>query len=540
MSSKTTLVERLLLVSMLLISLGLIGLQYKWSNDLAAAELSVAEDLFNNQAQALGQEFDLQLSADCSSLIPTADEIEVSGIEAANLKRMTAWENGKHRPVFSRIGIVVPQENGARLFLFDPKSGQLRQSTPPPGWEMLSGFMEKRHEGGPPPFSDWGGKLIAYPVFKPRELAERGPRPEIQWTILEWDMEYLKNTWFPDLLGKFLSTDSADIQVASAREPSGLIFSTEDQTTNASISVPFNLQGRSPQNSMWPKNPVWTLKVWPNMDKLHSVIAKSRYQGLFLAFLLDGLILFAVYLLVRYTRRSRQLAEAQMNFVAATSHELRTPLTVIRGAAHNLERGIVTDPSRIKEYAGLIMRNAEDLTKMIEQVLTFATARQTRLQLNLVSLELGPVLKQSVDSLRTEIETHRITLEDSTLNVAATVSGDEASLIRAFQNLIGNAIKHAGDGGWIGVEVNVISLEEAVEVIIADRGPGIPTDEINRIFEPFYRSAETVAKQTRGSGIGLGVVKEIILAHKGMVTARNRPGGGAEFIVRLPLATTKS
>jgi signal transduction histidine kinase len=278
------------------------------------------------------------------------------------------------------------------------------------------------------------------------------------------------------------------------------------------------------------------LQVWPNMAGIQQAIGRSRYQSFFLALVLDALILAAVYMLVRYTRHARELAEEQMKFVAATSHELRTPLTVIRGAAHNLERGIVTEPTAVREYAAMITHNAEQLSGMIEQVLAFATLRQTSHQLDRKPTDLRNVLRQAFAPLSGEMESSRVAFELNLPSVPAQALAEEKSLARAFQNLATNALKHGGAGGWVRAGLRRISEGREAEITITDGGPGIPAEERDRIFEPFFRGAAATAEQTRGSGIGLSLVREIVHAHGGTVEAGS-PDRGAEFIVRLPLIT---
>jgi signal transduction histidine kinase len=111
-------------------------------------------------------------------------------------------------------------------------------------------------------------------------------------------------------------------------------------------------------------------------------------------------------------------------------------------------------------------------------------------------------------------------------------------LRRLFQNLVANAAKHGGAGGFIGLTAALVngSGPPSVEVRVTDRGPGIPESEQTDIFKPFVRGAAAQAAQIRGSGLGLSLVSEIVKAHGGTISVRSQPGAGATFIVRLPTA----
>jgi two-component system sensor histidine kinase KdpD len=125
------------------------------------------------------------------------------------------------------------------------------------------------------------------------------------------------------------------------------------------------------------------------------------------------------------------------------------------------------------------------------------------------------------------------------LNVPSSlppVSGDVTALHRVFHNLIVNAARHGGEGGWIGICATTTngSGPPAVEVRVADRGPGVPEDERSAIFTPFFRGERTNEKQIRGSGLGLSLAREIVEACGGSISAGCTEGGGATFTVKLP------
>ncbi len=223
----------------------------------------------------------------------------------------------------------------------------------------------------------------------------------------------------------------------------------------------------------------------------------------------------------------------QFRFAAGVSHDLRTPLTAIRGAAFNLAEGVVKEPAAIGRYAKLILRNAEELTSMIENVLAFSASLHSEKSDGRESIAVGDLLQHAANAMMQEIDQAGCHVE---LNVAPdlpAVAGDPIAVELVFRNLIGNALRHGAGGKWIGV--SAASCGNGVEVRVCDHGPGISEAERERIFEPFYRGEQTRAQRVQGTGLGLSLVKNTIERYRGTVEVHNSPGGGAQFIVRLPM-----
>lgn len=120
---------------------------------------------------------------------------------------------------------------------------------------------------------------------------------------------------------------------------------------------------------------------------------------------------------------------------------------------------------------------------------------------------------------------------------APVVIGDEARLRQVVANLLGNAVTHTPTGTPIDVRIRTDSAAGVVLLTIADRGPGIPTEDATRIFERFYRTDVSRSRAAGGTGLGLSIVASLVAAHRGSVGVRQRDGGGAEFTVTLPLAS---
>jgi signal transduction histidine kinase len=246
--------------------------------------------------------------------------------------------------------------------------------------------------------------------------------------------------------------------------------------------------------------------------------------------------------LVRFTRRSQRLADLQMEFVAGVSHELRTPLSVIRTAAHNIGRGVVSDAEHVREYGSLIAREADTLGGMVEQILGFASLEAGRPNYTSEAVDIERLIDGAVASSGRVLTDFGCEIQRSVEPSLPLIHGDPAALKQVLQNLLTNAAKYGGNEGPIEVSAcrrgNGSAAE--VEIRVADHGPGIPPEELGQIFDPFFRGKRAIADQIHGTGLGLSLVRKIMEAHGGSIAAESGLPRGTTFILRLPLQTQEA
>ena len=186
----------------------------------------------------------------------------------------------------------------------------------------------------------------------------------------------------------------------------------------------------------------------------------------------------------------------------------------------------------------LIQDESEKLTAIVEQVLRFANVEAGRSVGASEPVSVGEVLEEAIATDRRLIDESHCVLEKRVDSELPTVLGDATMLKHAFGNLISNAAKHGKGGDWIGVSAvrNGTPDRPEIEVRVQDHGNGIPADELNLVFDPFYRGRRAVADQVHGTGLGLSLTKRIIEAHHGSIAVTSEVGKGTEFIVRIPAA----
>ncbi len=221
------------------------------------------------------------------------------------------------------------------------------------------------------------------------------------------------------------------------------------------------------------------------------------------------------------------------DFFGLISHELKTPLTSIKSSSDLLSEELTLDEqSSRRRLIENIRRSAERLETMLNDLLNVAKARSASLELNLRPTDIVPVINSAVDICVPPIEQKKQSLKLDLPDTMPPVIADPEGFERILTNLLGNAQKFTPKGGSIGLKVNVDGNKMTMEV--TDSGPGIPEDELDLIFEPFYRG-EFSAGIAKGMGIGLATVKQMVELHGGTVSTVSSIGKGSTFTISLPV-----
>jgi signal transduction histidine kinase len=276
-----------------------------------------------------------------------------------------------------------------------------------------------------------------------------------------------------------------------------------------------------------------------NIDgSLETLSRNATIQNALLSFGIVVLLAFLIAALAETTRKSDSLALSQQEFIATITHELKTPLAVISSAAQNLTDGLIRDQKKAEQYGQMIRKEALRLGASIEHFLLYSnTASIARMKPE------GCDVSELVQTALKFTEEERAAAEFRTDVIMPEgplfVRGDRIALESVFQNLAQNVLRHARSGRYLGI---VVSVEKArkkdntrnIVIKFRDKGPGIPAKEQKLIFEPFARGRRAVEGQIPGNGIGLNLVKRIIIMHGGSVSVESKIDTGSTFIIMLP------
>ena len=430
-----------------------------------------------------------------------------------------------------------------------------------------------------------------------RESRIRNSIRRIGYTIVLLDSDYIKNRLFPLLVARYFNSDGDDrdsrydVTITDRAEPPRIIYQSDaaeppktfqgdaesdlfalrfDEVRNLLPSAP-RLQKQSPTDNEQPKQNAavsvviapqiggssamnvagsmvggergsWHLVARHQNGSLEETVETMRRRNLIVSFGILLLLAASGILLIVLLNRSRNFARRQTDFVASVTHELRTPLAVIRAAGENIADGILTDAAQIREYGTLIKDEERRLSAMVKQVLEFAGAQTAKNQRGEYRSEnAAEIVESALGDYQTELEERGFQVVLEIEPDAPDIPADREALRRAVGNLIGNAVKYAGETQTerrieISVHVAPDRTSKQVEIIVKDNGTGIEKKDLPHIFKLFYRGRQAAESQIKGSGIGLSLVKQIVEAHGGTISVASETGRGSTFTLRLPAA----
>ena len=292
-----------------------------------------------------------------------------------------------------------------------------------------------------------------------------------------------------------------------------------------------DLANVSEQKEIW-LLPNYFLAIRPQGQTFEELARDRFYQNLFLIALLALVLIGAVWFIYRNIRREMELAQLKSDFVSNISHELRTPLSMIRMFAETLEMGRVSSEQRKQEYYQIIGQESERLTHLINNILNFSRIDADKKAYHFQPLDLNAVVKKVIEKYQFHLKNAGFSLETALHSGLPVIQADLDAVTEALLNLIDNGIKYSKDNKWIRIHTG--QENGAVFVEIQDRGIGISLAEQEKIFEKFHRVSSALVHNTKGSGLGLTLVKHIADAHGGSVTVHSHPDKGSRFRITFP------
>lgn len=251
---------------------------------------------------------------------------------------------------------------------------------------------------------------------------------------------------------------------------------------------------------------------------------------IFFALIITGLILNTIFLL-REIRRNEQ----HDTFLNSVTHELKTPIASIKLYLETLKTREVDDDKR-REFYDVMLADTNRLLNTVEQVLHAGRIKENVGSASTATLDLDVVLNEAARTVRSVYNLDENAIRYFSAGESFEINGNPDELQSAFVNLLDNAVKYSGGEPKITVKTRSTGLNNKIAIVIKDKGIGIPSTDLKRIFKRFYRS-DLSQNGAKGTGLGLFIVKSIIERHGGRVKADSKgEGKGSTFIVQLPRA----
>jgi signal transduction histidine kinase len=277
----------------------------------------------------------------------------------------------------------------------------------------------------------------------------------------------------------------------------------------------------------------WSLlAIQPGFEKLESDVKIQLAIYILLIVIIIILMFFGVFALLRDISRERETMLLQTEFVHNVSHELKTPLSLIRlyGETLLLKENL-PDADR-KEGLQIITKESERLSYMINNILDFSKIEMGRKEFELKPGNLAEVVEDTMDSYRYHFVKKGFHIEEKIDRNIPPVLFDKEAVEGILINLFSNAIKFSKETKKMAVRLE--DTPKAICLVVADKGIGIPSDELSNIFNRFYRVKSTTDFEARGSGLGLTLVKHVIDAHAWKIDVKSTPGKGSVFSIVIP------
>ncbi|GAA1439579.1 sensor histidine kinase [Leifsonia poae] len=241
-----------------------------------------------------------------------------------------------------------------------------------------------------------------------------------------------------------------------------------------------------------------------------------------------------VLLLAEDRTESFRLETVRRDFVANISHELKTPIGAVGLLAEALDDAS-DDPDQVRRFAHRLTEESHRLARITQDIIELSRLQAADAFTNAERVSANKVVSAALDQNRVAAEARGIELAVKG-DKSAQVIGEEALLVTAVHNLVSNAIQYSPDDSRVGIGVRTI--DGVVEIAVTDQGEGIPEDDLDRVFERFFRVDQARSRHTGGTGLGLAIVKHAVQNHGGEVRVWSQPGRGSTFTIRLPEASS--
>jgi signal transduction histidine kinase len=348
-----------------------------------------------------------------------------------------------------------------------------------------------------------------------------------------YDTDYLKDSFFPAALNDVMPATSQDDM---AHPRTAMMVRTEKDKYPLATSASWDGGAPEVERPFESVFPGLILGIKLRGTTIASISDRFLRTSFLILGALSLLMGAGMTLMYRNVARELALAKLKSDFVSNVSHELRTPLALIRLYAETLELGRIPTSGKQHEYYEIIRKESERLTALINNILDFSRIESGKKEYSFRETDIAELVRSTLESYRFEIEQGGFQFEEKIENNVPCLLVDREAIARSLLNLVNNAVKYSSSEKYLGI--HLYRQDSRVNLEVVDHGIGIPAKEHLKIFEKFYRVGDPLVHNTKGSGLGLSLVRHIVEAHGGGVGVESVPGKGSKFIITLPVQSS--
>lgn len=338
---------------------------------------------------------------------------------------------------------------------------------------------------------------------------------------VQLDSEYLVESVLPEALGNAQLNEGAEVILADL---AGRPLSGEKD-----ISTALPLATEYFEDNF----PPWKVELFQASAKGLETLDLRRNFFFWTILTLIVVLAFGAFLMVRTIAHEMEILKIKSDFVSSVSHEFKTPLTSIKALMERLVDGKVRDRPKMDQYFSIITQDTDKLTRLVNNLLDFSKIEEGKKKYDFSDTDIVRIAAEQVQGFKKE---QVLVGPDIRLEIAGEIPNlraDADALSRALANLLSNAVKFTP--AWKTIRVGLSSDGENVILEVEDEGIGIHPDEVGKVFEKFFQGRNALAHSTRGTGLGLTLVKHIVEAHGGRILVESRLGLGSKFTLIFPI-----
>jgi len=279
--------------------------------------------------------------------------------------------------------------------------------------------------------------------------------------------------------------------------------------------------------------PNYNIGISLNGKTIGELVKQRAITNIIIISVLSLILIFGVWFVLRNVRKEVELAKAKSDFVSNVSHELRTPLSLISMFAETLEMDRVNSDEKKKEYYSIISQEANRLGRIVNNILNFSRMEDGVRKFNIEEKNINELVERVYNNYHFHLKNKGFDFDYKLTDNLPKVKIDEEAVSEAVINLIDNAVKYSGEKKEIQIITGID--EKFVFIEVADKGIGIAQEDQKKIFDKFFRVSTGLVHNTKGTGLGLTLVKHVMEAHNAKIDLQSKIGSGSKFKLLFPI-----